>query len=65
MSLSDLMSHAGLAGFAEVAMALFMAAFVVIAVRLFWPGRRRELDSASRLPLEDDVVDSSRSGAKS
>jgi len=54
MSLSDLMSHAGLARYAEVAMILFMLAFVAIVAWTFAPGRRREMDEASRLPLDDE-----------
>ncbi len=54
MSLSDVMSHAGLAFYAEVGLILFGLAFAAILVRTFWPGRRREMDEAARLPLDDD-----------
>ena len=63
MSLSDIMGHAGLSGWAEAALILFMAAFLVIVVRTFWPGRQREMDEAARLPLEDDLPGTTRSGA--
>jgi cbb3-type cytochrome oxidase subunit 3 len=54
VKLSDVMSHAGLSGYAEVALILFVAAFLAVVVRLYWPGRGAELDRASRLPLDDD-----------
>jgi len=55
MSLTDLMGHSGLAVYAEVAMVLFLVAFLVIAVGIFAPRRRAEMDAASRLPLDDDA----------
>jgi cbb3-type cytochrome oxidase subunit 3 len=54
MSLSDVMSHAGLGRFAEIAMILFMLAFLGIVVWTFAPWRQREMDEASRLPLDDE-----------
>jgi cbb3-type cytochrome oxidase subunit 3 len=53
MKLSDVVSHSGLAGYAEVALVLFLIAFAVVAVRTFWPGRRAHFDHVSSLPLED------------
>ena len=53
MSLTDVMSHAGLSGYAEVALVLFLIAFVVIVARTFAPGRRADHDRAARLPLDD------------
>jgi cbb3-type cytochrome oxidase subunit 3 len=65
MRLTDVMSHAGLAIYAEVAMVLFLIAFGIIVVRTFWPSRRDEMDRASRLPLEeDDPAERSATGAK-
>jgi cbb3-type cytochrome oxidase subunit 3 len=57
------MGHAGLSAWAEAALILFMAAFLVIAVRTFWPSRRAEMDDAARLPLEDEHPGTPRSGA--
>ena len=54
MSLSDIMSSAGLAFYAEVALVLFLLVFVVVLVRLLLPSHRLQLDEASRLPLDDD-----------
>ena len=54
MHLADIMSHAGLSGYAEVGMILFMLAFIGIVIRTFRPGNHQAMDAASRLPLEDD-----------
>ena len=54
MHLTDVMSHAGLAGYAEVAMVLFLLAFLVIVIATFRPSNKKEMDAASRLPFEDD-----------
>lgn len=54
MSLSDIMSSAGLAFYAEVALVLFLLVFIVVLVRLLLPSHRLELDEASRLPLDDE-----------
>jgi len=54
MGLSDVIGHAGLAGFTEVAMILFMIAFAGVVVWTFAPRRKREMDEASRLPLDDE-----------
>ena len=64
MSLTDIMSNAGLAGYAVAAMVLFIMAFLVVVVRIWWPGRRREMDAASRLPLDDQHIQTPRDGAK-
>lgn len=54
MSLGDVVGHAGLGRFTEIATILFLAAFVAIVIRIFLPGRGRELAEAARLPLEDE-----------
>ncbi len=56
MKLSDIMSHAGLSFYTEVALVLFVAAFIAIAVRTWWPSRRRELDTAAHLPFDEGTV---------
>jgi cbb3-type cytochrome oxidase subunit 3 len=53
MRLSDIMSQSGFAIYAEIALVLFLAVFVAVVVRIFWPARKAELDRASRLPLDD------------
>jgi cbb3-type cytochrome oxidase subunit 3 len=54
MRLSDIMANAGLAGWAQVALVLFLIAFLVILVAIFAPSRRREFDRASKMPLDDE-----------
>jgi cbb3-type cytochrome oxidase subunit 3 len=64
MRLSDVMSGSGLAFYAEVALVIFVAAFILILVRVFAPSRRREMEEASRLPLEDDAPACPPGGAR-
>jgi cytochrome c oxidase cbb3-type subunit 4 len=63
MSMTDVVSHSGLAFYAEVAMVLFILAFLAIVVWVFRPGRTREMDRAAHLPLEDDEPTTPRPGA--
>jgi cbb3-type cytochrome oxidase subunit 3 len=56
MKLSDIMSHAGLSMYAQVALVLFLIVFIAIAIRTFLPSRRLEMDEAARLPLDDGPV---------
>jgi len=53
MRLTDIMSQAGLHGYATIAMILFIVVFAAIVVRVFQPSRREEFDRAGRLPLDD------------
>jgi len=64
MRLSDVVSGAGLAFYAQVALVLFLIAFLVIALRL-WLGRdRAEHERMSRMPLADDERPTPQTGAK-
>jgi cbb3-type cytochrome oxidase subunit 3 len=54
MRLSEIMSHAGLSRFAEIALVLFLVAFVAIVLRIFRPGARARMEHDARLPLDDD-----------
>ena len=54
MHLSDVMSAAGLAGYAEVALILFLLAFLIIVIATFRPSNHKAMDAASRLPFADD-----------
>ncbi|MEI2719520.1 MAG: CcoQ/FixQ family Cbb3-type cytochrome c oxidase assembly chaperone [Gemmatimonadales bacterium] len=63
MSLTDLMSNAGLSSYAEVALILFLASFVGIAWWVFRPSARLRWQEAARLPLEDAPVAPSRPSA--
>lgn len=60
MKLSDIMAAAGLAGWAQAALILFLVAFVAILVAVFAPSRRGEFEAASRMPLNDDIPVSPR-----
>ncbi|MEO8619829.1 MAG: cbb3-type cytochrome c oxidase subunit 3 [bacterium] len=53
MSLTDLMSHAGLAGFAEIGMVLFFLAFLGIVWWVFRPANRKRWTLDARMPLDD------------
>jgi cbb3-type cytochrome oxidase subunit 3 len=54
MSLTEIMSNAGLSRYAEWALLLFVFAFVLIVVRLYRPSQRDEFEAQAKLPLEDD-----------
>jgi cbb3-type cytochrome c oxidase subunit II len=54
MRLSDVIGGAGLAGYAEVALLLFLAAFLAIVLWLFWPGGRPPM---SERPEADRLLD--------
>jgi cbb3-type cytochrome oxidase subunit 3 len=56
MSLTDIMSAAGLSRWAEAALLLFIVAFVAIVWRIFLPSRKRSYEDAARLPLDDDTT---------
>ena len=53
MKLSDIMGNAGLSMYAQVALVLFLGVFIAITIRTFAPSRRRELDEAAMIPLND------------
>ncbi len=54
MKLSDIMAHAGLSFYAQVALVLFFGVFVAVTLRTWAPSRRRELQDAALLPFQDD-----------
>ena len=54
MNLTDLMSHSGLAGYAEVGMILFFIAFIAIVWWVFRPANRKRWNNDARIPLEDE-----------
>jgi cbb3-type cytochrome oxidase subunit 3 len=53
VSLADLMSHSGLAIFAEVALVLFFIAFLGIVWWVFRPANRKRWKSDASMPLDD------------
>ena len=54
MKLSDIMSAAGLSWYAEVALVLFIIAFLIIVWRVFRPSKRAEWEKQARMPLDDE-----------
>jgi cbb3-type cytochrome oxidase subunit 3 len=64
MRLSDIVSHSGLAVYAEVALIIFFLAFLVIVARLWLRRDRKELERMSHMPLDDDADGSTGPGAR-
>ena len=60
MKLSDIMSAAGLSRYAEVALVLFMLAFVLVLWRVFKPSAKAKYDRAARMPLDDETTQTPR-----
>lgn len=56
MTLSDVMSGSGLAGYAEAGLVLFLLTFVAIALRTLSKSNTEEWDRARQLPLSDDSI---------
>jgi hypothetical protein len=52
MKLSDIMSSMQLSGYAEVAMLLFMGAFVAVSISLLRNRDREEWERCRHLPLD-------------
>jgi len=50
--LSDVMAHAGLSIYAEIALVIFLGVFAAIVIRLF-TSKRSDLERHARMPLED------------
>ena len=55
MSLSDIMSHAGLAIYAEIAIVLFLGVWLAATIRTFARGSTAAYDAAGRLPFDDQL----------
>jgi cbb3-type cytochrome oxidase subunit 3 len=62
MKLSDIMSAAGLSAYAEIALILFVLAFVGVVAMLFHPSRQRTYDRARFMPLDDERPQTPRAG---
>ncbi len=56
MRLSDIMSSMQLESYAEVALLIFLCAFFAIVVRLVFFSKKKDMDDAARIPLEDEPV---------
>lgn len=55
-SLTDVVSGAGLSGYAEIALILFVLAFVGVVISLFLPGRQKTYERMRHLPIDDDTA---------
>jgi cbb3-type cytochrome oxidase subunit 3 len=55
-SLTDVVSGAGLSVYAEVALVIFLVAFVGIVISLFAPGKRRTYEHLRHLPIDEERV---------
>ena len=53
-SLTDVVSGAGLSVYAEIALVIFLIAFLGIVLSLFAPGKRRTYEHLRRLPIDGD-----------
>jgi cbb3-type cytochrome oxidase subunit 3 len=60
MKLSDIMGHMGLAGYAEVALAIFLVVFIAATIWAYLPSNRHRFSVAMNLPLEDGAPAVSR-----
>jgi len=54
MRLSDVVAHSGLALYAEIALILFLLAFVGVLVWTLWPSRRQALERHRSMPLNGE-----------
>lgn len=63
MKLSDVVAHAGLGLYAEIALLLFLIVFVAVVVRTWRPSDRDALEAQRMLPLEPDSPAEPREGA--
>ena len=55
MKLSDIMGHMGLAGYAEVALAIFLFVFIGATIWAYLPSNRQRFGEAMQLPLAADA----------
>lgn len=55
-SLTDVVSGAGLSVYAEIALVIFLVAFVGVVISLFLPSRQRTYEHLRQLPIDVDPV---------
>ena len=53
-SLTDVVSGAGLSVYAEVALVIFLIAFIGVVISLFVPSKRQTYEYMRRLPIDRD-----------
>jgi cbb3-type cytochrome oxidase subunit 3 len=56
MSLTDLMSGAGLSGYAVVALILFFGSFLALVGWVWWPAHKAWWQEAAQLPLDETSI---------
>jgi hypothetical protein len=56
MKLSDIMSGSGLSAYAEIALVLFLVAFLAVVVSLFLPSWQRTYERMRHLPMDHDTA---------
>ncbi len=61
MSLTDLMSGAGLSSYAVVALVLFFGAFLALVAWVWWPSHRKGFSEAAHIPLDDESTTTTES----
>jgi cbb3-type cytochrome oxidase subunit 3 len=52
-SLTDVVSGAGLSVYAEIALVIFLVAFIGVVISLFLPSRQRTYEHLRHLPMDD------------
>jgi hypothetical protein len=55
-SLTDVVSGAGLSIYAEIALVIFLVAFLSVVISLFLPSRQRTYEHMRQLPIDADPV---------
>ena len=55
-SLTDVVSGAGLSIYAEIALVIFLVAFLGVVISLFLPSRQRTYEHMRQLPMDADPV---------
>jgi cbb3-type cytochrome oxidase subunit 3 len=56
-SLTDVVSGAGLSGYAEIALVIFLIAFIGIVISLFAPSKRQTYERMRHLPIDAESAD--------
>ena len=63
MTIKDIMARSDLSAYAEIALILFLLAFLLILWRVYSPSRRAEFRHLAELPLEDEPTTATRTGS--
>ncbi len=60
MHLSDIMSNMGLVGWAEAALVIFFAVFLIVAAQVLRKKNKQAFEQARYMPLDDENPQSDR-----